>query len=277
MNLNYSQKAENARALFFNKPIIYVEGQDDLPFWTTFFHQAGFPCKIEAVGGSKIKDTIARLDTEKSTFFVAMDRDYSCYTNEIPPRDNLIMTPCHSIENIIFCRCKINDFVRKRAYLYDDEEKKLDDKIFSHMKKFKRKFFLFLYFDILNQVYSKGKVILKKNYNNLDYTDRMQLKEIFSREELQSLAGILKHLYKNFFLEVRGHFLESWACDLVRILVKNRNIKINCDNNTLRAAFNDCSCSKKCELYTILIQEITQKMTNSTIEKHISRQRLLNL
>ena len=118
------------------------------------------------------------------------------------------------------------------------------------------------YFDILNQIYGKGKLILGENYQKLDNTSKVQLKKVFSGEELQSQANILKHLYKNFFLEVRGHFLESWACDLVRIL---------------RATFNDCTCSEKCELYTMLIQEITQKMTNSTIEKHIARQKLLNV
>ena len=277
MNLEYSAGAENVRALFFNKPIVYVEGKDDIPFWNFFLKEAGFVCEIEEVGGSQIKDYATRLCNGENDFFVAMDRDYSCYTNTIQTCDNLIITPCHSIENIIFSRCKIRDFIKKRAYICGNKEKKLDDEISSHMKTFKRKFFLFLYFDILNQIYGKGKLILGENYQKLDNTSKVQLKKVFSGEELQSQANILKHLYKNFFLEVRGHFLESWACDLVRILVKNRDTKINCDNNTLRATFNDCTCSEKCELYTMLIQEITQKMTNSTIEKHIARQKLLNV
>ena len=49
-SLEYSQEAEEAKGLFYNKNLtVYVEGDDDVMFWTHLFELAEVDAHIEEV------------------------------------------------------------------------------------------------------------------------------------------------------------------------------------------------------------------------------------
>ena len=66
----------------------------------------------------------------------------------------------------------------------------------------------------------------------------------------------------NFYKEIRGHFLESWMCSVVRYIIKNNGYTNNIDNTSLRTSFLECSCRQKCLLKKELLNSIVYKWSS---------------
>lgn len=97
-NLEYSTGARNVLNKFHQvERVVYVEGQDDVPFWEIILNKfASFSFYLESVGGKpELNKRIADIENGDANYFVARDADYDDFDG---PR-GVIRTYGHSIEN----------------------------------------------------------------------------------------------------------------------------------------------------------------------------------
>lgn len=163
----YSNAALEAKDLFYNRRIVYVEGCQDVIFWSECFELLGISCIVEPVGGVKeIHKYIQKILNEDIDLLVALDRDYSNYTHDSYDDKRILITPCHSIENLIFCFPMANKIIKR----YTSQNKNFLDRIKKEAKKFEELFFDFLVYDILNIIHKRGIDVLDKSF--MSYIDK---------------------------------------------------------------------------------------------------------
>lgn len=103
--LDYSDDAKNVLNKFYNVDfIIYVEGQNDIPFWEYLFKKfTSITFEIKDLGGVlEIKKHIDKIVNGEVNGIVACDADFS-YTGEFPSHSNIIRSYGYSIENSLIC------------------------------------------------------------------------------------------------------------------------------------------------------------------------------
>ena len=110
--LRYSQAGLKVKARFYNrKAMVYVEGPEDLNFWSPYFDNSIF--KIESVGGCKnLASYINDLENGIDTFIVACDADYTSFIGSAYSSDLIVTTYGHSIENMMYCPHNLNEVVK---------------------------------------------------------------------------------------------------------------------------------------------------------------------
>lgn len=118
--LRYSQAGLRVKARFYNrKAMVYVEGPEDLNFWSPYFDQSIF--KIESVGGCKnLVSYINDLERGVDTFIVACDADYTNFTGSAYSSDLIVTTYGHSIENMMYCPHNLSEIVKKLSRSLED-------------------------------------------------------------------------------------------------------------------------------------------------------------
>lgn len=118
--LKYSQAGLKVKARFYNrKAMVYVEGPEDLNFWSPYFDQSIF--KIESVGGcKKLASYINDLENGVDTYIVACDADYKSFTGTTFTSDLVVTTYGHSIENMMYCPHNLSEAVKKLSKSLED-------------------------------------------------------------------------------------------------------------------------------------------------------------
>jgi hypothetical protein len=79
VDFSYSTEAKNVLNKFYRvEKILYVEGDDDIPFWECVFDKLSpFSVKVKEAGGkSEAKKYAAEIVTGAADYLVAMDADY---------------------------------------------------------------------------------------------------------------------------------------------------------------------------------------------------------
>jgi hypothetical protein len=100
-DLEYSIEARNILNVFYGvERVIFVEGEDDIPFWEFLFDKLGnVNVKAEDAGGKgKLKSRIDEIRNGNGSFFVAIDSDFDWLTNE-SSHPQIFSTFGYSIEN----------------------------------------------------------------------------------------------------------------------------------------------------------------------------------
>ena len=97
-----SSGIRNTDLFYRGQYLVVVEGQDDVPFWSTFFPKRvdGYECKFKPVGGSEIKKYIDEIYKSNAKFAVALDSDYRLFMGKIYEHTQILETLVYSIENI---------------------------------------------------------------------------------------------------------------------------------------------------------------------------------
>lgn len=102
-DLEYSIEARNILNVFHGvENIVYVEGENDIPFWEFLFEKfTNIKVKAEEVGGKdKLKSRINEIKNGSGSFFVATDSDFDWLNNE-DTHPQIFETFGYSIENSI--------------------------------------------------------------------------------------------------------------------------------------------------------------------------------
>lgn len=124
-DLQYSLEARNVLNRFHKvEKILYVEGDDDIPFWEIIINSIGsYSYKIEESGGKpQLEERMAEIESGNADFLVAIDSDFDDF-NKIRKSPKIIKTFGYSIENTM-----ISDAVLHRAVC---NISKISKKIFS--------------------------------------------------------------------------------------------------------------------------------------------------
>ncbi|BAQ62046.1 putative orphan protein [Geminocystis sp. NIES-3708] len=215
-----SSGIKNADIFYKGEYLVYVEGNDDKLFWSSFFPEKinGYKCKLKPVGGfPELKKYIDILLKEKnSQFAVATDSDYRKLQGKLYKHPKILETETHSIENIILLSYSIYQIIQCRSketeYPIDKVEKWLD-----HFNQETKKLMIL---DFLIQRDNIGQKCLKDNCLQFLKSPRSK-KPIFDQEKINNFikqSEICTNLldqelekYTEYLpcYHIRGHFFAS--------------------------------------------------------------------
>ena len=113
-SLQYSDEAQNAINRFYGADtMVYVEGEDDVPFWEFIFENlAEYSVKVQSVGGKReLEKYIEKVVRGEFECITAMDSDFSDF-DEFERHSNVLVTCGYSIENTLVTSKTIRDVIR---------------------------------------------------------------------------------------------------------------------------------------------------------------------
>ncbi|MBF4307409.1 DUF4435 domain-containing protein, partial [Vibrio anguillarum] len=99
------EEANNIVHLFYGADVmVYVEGEDDVPFWEVIFNcLVEYRVEIQEVGGSKeLAKYIDELELGKLQGIIACDSDFEILKGSLC-NPNIIRTYGYAIENSLIC------------------------------------------------------------------------------------------------------------------------------------------------------------------------------
>ena len=135
--------------------MVYVEGDDDIPFWNYYFPSD--ICQIECVGGCEnLTEKIDNIERGLLKCIVACDADYSFYHDDVQEHKLVVRTESHSIECLLYCPYKLNYLLQKHSRRIVD----FTPSIISKYQQFETDIEELVLYDITNDVYKKGMQIL---------------------------------------------------------------------------------------------------------------------
>lgn len=115
-DFEYSADALNARNAFLGvDAIIYVEGDDDVPFWHEIFSKvSGFSFEIEPQGGSTELDKyICLIENGDLNAIAARDADYLTFTGKVSNSKKIVYTLGYSIENTLYISSSVHALAKQ--------------------------------------------------------------------------------------------------------------------------------------------------------------------
>lgn len=261
-DFSFSPEAQNIKAFFYNKKVmVYVEGDDDIPFWNYYF--SSDICQIEGVGGCEnLGEKIDDIKRGTLKCIVACDGDYSFYHDDVYDHKLVVRTESHSIECMLYCPYKLNVFLQKHSRRLIDFTESINSKYLQFESDIKE---LVLY-DITNDVYEKGIQILGDSCQRFLFNDkstRIDTEKVhkylfnkrnhFDPQELHVIDEKMKKDPRCLREIAKGHFQTSFVINLVKeeAYAVNSNKKTNISEDFLYASLvhcpESCSINKSCE------------------------------
>jgi hypothetical protein len=251
-SLEYSKEALEAKGLFYNKKLtVYVEGQDDVLFWSYLFDIADIDAHIEEVGGKKeIEKYITNILEDEAGFFVACDLDHSDFFDEPIVHTHIIKTYGYSIENSMYNFTSIGNIVsklgRKQINIFEIIEKWAHD--------FCNNIYNLIIYDIANHKFQKGISILGNcsiPFLTSKNSHKISPKKVesfintithnFTKTEIDNVKDILNKSKKDFWYHIKGHFLSNAVINLIKYLVrKESGLDKSLNKDSLYALTIDC-------------------------------------
>ncbi|PPU26847.1 DUF4435 domain-containing protein [Xanthomonas arboricola] len=104
-SLEWSADALNVIGEFYGaETVVYVEGDDDVPFWTSIFKKVSQDrFSVQPLGGSEeVEKYISRIEEDDVRIFVARDSDYIGLGGKGSFHPRVIYSYGYSIENTIY-------------------------------------------------------------------------------------------------------------------------------------------------------------------------------
>lgn len=272
-NLLYSKAALDIKAQFYNKrAIVYVEGVDDVPFWSEYFESTDY--EVQDVGGcGNLLQYIAKIKEGTTSFIVAMDNDYSDFADEKFESSLLIRTYGHSIENDMFCYANINVILRRLIKTQQD----FTSDINSWLEAWNTSIYKLLLYDITSFVKKKGVEVcgdncarfLKKGEPIIDdqVVDEFieSIKSNFLQNELDDINAKLMSANKGYHQLIKGHFIASGICYFIRYMFnKHTGRKNQLSNDAIFAMVIACvkKCSPLCTAKLFLYDQVNAAKSN---------------
>lgn len=220
---NWSVSARSILSEFYEVDLlIYVEGQDDVPFWDIIISQ--FTIKKYKLKSAGDKNSLKKYFVEKnseSTYLIAMDSDYDQLSNELNNKE-VMLTYGYSIENTLITPSVIQDLIVTHSKVQKDS---VDiEKIKVWLEEFENAVEPLLAADILNRnrkvtseqvipdnstrFYDNGSLVPQSHkINEYLVQHGFVLNELFCREQIQQFT---------IFEITKGHFVFSSVYNFIK-------------------------------------------------------------
>lgn len=262
-SLDYSLDALNLLNAFHQvDKVIYVEGQDDVPFWEFLFKKfTNLKIYIEDVGGKEnLKPYIKKIKHESVEFIVAKDLDYDSFLDESLKYNSILTTAGYSIENTLIDKNTLFYVVKKLSLLPDSKIEK--DEFKDWLSKLNSIIKNLILFGIHNELTESGVSVVPTNADRFmvsknsallcsekidTYLEKIDL--IISADELNRLLNKVNKVNKDYLDLLNGHFYFSAAHRFVtlksaELKSSTKAEKIQCSMDTflalLMSAFENC-------------------------------------
>lgn len=222
-SLDYSPEAINVLNLFYRSEVIlYVEGEDDVPFWDVVFKKfSESDVKVVPVfGAPEVDKKISEIVINDLNVLAARDSDYLRVSGQHVSDARVLYTYGYSIENCLYspgALAAILAMWRRSQNLGSEDCKVWFDSVFESLN-------TIMLCDVANFIFQRGVSVLPdscgrfmKDNNSIEVdAEKLQsylgrIKRHFSAEELAESADILDRHGYDLCDIVRGHFLASLA------------------------------------------------------------------
>lgn len=262
-SLDYSLDALNLLNTFHQvDKVVYVEGQDDVPFWEFLFKKfTNLNIYIEDVGGKEnLQPYIDKVKHESVEFIVAKDLDYDSFFERGQKYDSILTTAGYSIENTLIDKNTLFYVVKKLCLLPDSKIDK--DEFEDWVSRINSLIKNLILFGIYNELKGKGICVIPSNADRFmisknsallcsekidDYLAKIDL--MISENELNELSARFNILNESYLNILNGHFYFSAAHRFVtlksaKLKLSTNKDKIQCSTETflalLMSAFENC-------------------------------------
>jgi hypothetical protein len=250
-DFSYSTDAESIMNQFHGVDImVYVEGQDDIPFWEFMFTKfTSISIEVQEVGScSALKPYMQKIVSNQINAIVACDLDFTAFYKDFFEHQNIIKTFSYSIENSILNIDNIYKAIKVIGRLPSKVVKKED--VESWLQDFYLQLEQLIKMDIYNEVNSLGVSVVGDNSTRLMKSNISC--ELCSDKLKKYIAHITPQLtgYAHTSVDdligdtglenrqfLRGHFLFSAVAKFVKSFITDKGNKISISNDALYSAF----------------------------------------
>ncbi len=214
--LEYSDDALNVLGKFHSvDTMIFVEGDEDIPFWEYLFERFSTLCvKVQEVGGKpKLDKHIQTIVSGKTNVLVAIDHDYSIFDANIT-HPNIIRTYGYSIENTII---SVDSIIKSIRSLGKIPNKSINrQEILDWLNEFSDTIEPLLVYDIENHIQGHGCVVAGSNCSRFMKT---QSSDLICDKKVDKLINGLEFSItddraKEIILQLKDHELS--VLDMIR-------------------------------------------------------------
>lgn len=260
--------AQSLEAKFYNKKaIVYVEGKDDLNFWSDYFNPEDFIIR-EVEGCNNLNGKIEDIVNHELKQIVACDSDYTNYMPNQTSHPLVVRTLSHSIECMMYCPFNISETIKSLARSLDG---KIEEITLSY-DQFGRDIKELVAYDIANNVHkigipildsssvrflkNKKSIIVDKNKIN-DFLN--PLKPFFSNIDINAILQKIDSEDRNMRQITRGHFQKGFVTNLIRKITKDINGKeVSIPDDSLYALLVKCpsNCSTSCKERSLIQKRV---------------------
>jgi hypothetical protein len=207
--------------------VVYVEGDEDIVFWSTLFNKAGIRNHyIESAGGiEELRKTMSQILKDNARVIVACDTDYSMLLNTLPKHDRIISTYGHSIENTMYCKNTLNIVIKNISRHTTDRV----NFITQWMEEFCNDSKELIIYDVARDKYGKSVRVFGDNCSRFLKTPRSSkldknkitsyissIKKHFSKDELSESKRLLTKCKMKYKYIINGHFLTNGVINLIK-------------------------------------------------------------
>ena len=250
--LEYSVGAKNVLTRFYRvDKMLYVEGDDDVPFWEFMFEKfSDFNVEVQEVGGKEeLRKYVKLIDEGELNDIAAMDNDFSPFNGERVDGSCIIKTAGYSVENTLISAKVLMKVARKigrlpaRSVTLEECQSWLDD--------FHCRCSTLLINDLIDQCEGKKLGVVGDNCHRFlvsNQSDKVCPKKVerhlkdLGLETDPNLSDQLEKSRQEAGLHltdyIRGHFLASAAQKFVFLLVKRKAAKVGLSNAAFFGALN---------------------------------------
>lgn len=260
-DFSHSEEADDVMHLFYGADImVYVEGQDDIPFWEFMFTKfVDFSVEVQDVGDCKaLEPYMNRIKNDKIKAIVACDLDLTIFTGQKYVHNNIIRTPKYSIENTMINEDSLVKAIKTAGKL---QQKLIDrDEITNWKSDFLSKTEELVLLETFSAINNSGISVVGDNASRFMESRNSCIlcdKKISSRikESKGKLIGYDKETMKKLFNSnkanvsdfIKGHFLFSAVNSFCNYYIKSKGSKKSISNDylfsslilTLDSTFNE--------------------------------------
>lgn len=242
-DFEYSTDALNTKSLFYRaKIVIYVEGDDDVIFWSTIFSTVpDFKFHIEPLGGSNELDAyIERIQAGELDAIAARDSDYLTHTKGKVDHERILYTYGYSIENTLYTAESIHALTKLWCKDISLERAVSDE----WLESFGNGIRCLLTLDIANAAAGSGLQVFRDNCSQFMQSktsahlcpERINIKnteirKILPAEVFANLNEMIDISASDIALAIRGHFLASAVSRFIskRAQILGRKVAVSND------------------------------------------------
>lgn len=257
--------------------VVYVEGSDDIVFWSTLFSKAGrVDFYIDDAGGIKeLEKIMLQIINEDARVIVACDSHYSFLlgTSYII-HDRIIRTLGYSIENTMYCPNILNQAINKLCRTLEDRT----DTIHEWINEFCSSAKILLIYDLASAKYGKAVRVLgdkcsrflksstSEKLDDNKISEHIQGINIhFKPNELNECERLIDGCGREVSHIVKGCFLTNGVINLIKKIVKKcigRNPVISLDNLYALTSDGCRACTFECPDFNFVEEQIQKAVAS---------------
>lgn len=221
--IEYSAEASNVLDLFYRcDAIVYVEGDDDIPFWRIAFKVfADADVEVQGVGGSiELDKQIDRIINDNLKLIAARDSDFIRLTGKEKNEDRILYTYGYSIENTLYSFDSLSEIASVWCRQHRANVRECREWLEGFFNSFQR----LISYDIACHVFEKDFSVIGDNCTRYMQGERsifvdpnklesklLEMEKKMSPQQLAYAESLINQHGLDYSCYMKGHFLASAA------------------------------------------------------------------